>query len=290
MEGKSLFNLLDIVALVKKWLWHIIAIVGICTAAAIAVAYMLPKQYKAQSTILASNTVLTDKSRFFNANIQYLYSALGGGSDLDRIYATASLDTTYKFLIDSFNLVQYFKMGGDPQQARNKTIKLLQKKIELSKTENGELKITFWDKDKNLAASLVNVMVSKVHEMDRQTLNLANREALEQMQRAFAKTEADYLALNDSIKARGIDPASAAGKIADTRKRAMEQRMEQFQQQIGELDFVANANTASLVVIEKAYPPAIHDKPRKMKIAITALLLSTVFALLVIAVLERRKP
>jgi hypothetical protein len=290
MEGNSLFNLLDIVALVKKWIRPIIAIVGISTGLAIGIAYLIPKKYKAQATLLPINTVFTDKSRFFNDNIESLYSTLGGGGDLDRLYATASLDTVYKFLIDTFGLVKYFKIDGEPLLARNKTIKILQKKIELAKTENGELKIIFWDKDKLLAAQLVNTMVEKVHNLDRHTLNLANYETLNQMQRAFARSEQEYLALNDSIKARGIDPASAPGKIAEMRKRAMEQRMEQFQKQIGELDFVVNAGTASLVVTEKAYPPAIHDKPRKMKIAIAAFLLSIVFALLVVAVLERRKP
>jgi len=57
----------------------------IATVVALLACLLAPKQYLGMATALPSNSVVGDKARIFNQNIEALYAELGSPDELDKI-------------------------------------------------------------------------------------------------------------------------------------------------------------------------------------------------------------
>jgi hypothetical protein len=129
--------------------------------------FVIPRYYRSASTVVSANPALADKARLFNTNIQTLYSYFGSGDDLDRIYGIADMRSTYVKLVDEFSLINYYQLKGDSISIlKTKAAKCLQKDIHLEKTEQSQLQIIAWTKNKQLSANLVNRMVAIIQETE----------------------------------------------------------------------------------------------------------------------------
>ena len=160
-QNTSSFNLIDIMEVLKRRRsfigWFVFTA---CIVTALLLFFVIPRYYKSTAVIVAANPALADKARLFNENVEGLYSDFGNEEDLDRLYGIAKLDTTYKLLVDKFNLIQYYNISkNNVELNRQKAIEELKDAIELVKTEFYQLKISATTKDKKLSAALANEMV-----------------------------------------------------------------------------------------------------------------------------------
>jgi capsular polysaccharide biosynthesis protein len=283
MSETNNLSVTEIIELIKRRLRTIVLFVGVVTGITTGISFVIPKEYKASTTILPANSAFTDKARIFNENIKDLYSNLGGGGDLDRIYGTASLDTMYGFMVDSFKLIAHYDISG--KLARRKAILRLQKKTQLLKTESGELSFNVWDRNSVLSSNIANAMVDRVSRVNNEILSQSNRNILRMMREEYAEKENQYLQLDDSMRKAG--PASARAALMDTKKKGLMEQLQHYQRLIDEFDFTLNTNPPSLIIIEKATPPLQADRPRKLMWLITSGLLSTLFALLAVVFLDK---
>ncbi|MER3465000.1 MAG: hypothetical protein C4329_11900, partial [Chitinophagaceae bacterium] len=129
--------------------WETILTITIAAVLLTTVALLfVPDRYLATVTALPANSVTVDKARFFNNNIQALYSEIGTPDDLDRIVGSGKLDTIYKAAAKEINLENYYHSGNITNAAAK-----LKENTKITKSEYGELKIRVWDKDANIAAA-----------------------------------------------------------------------------------------------------------------------------------------
>src|SRR5215217_7660679 len=157
----------DFIAVFSRWWKQIAAITVLAIVVAVIVALLLPKKYMSVATALPASSFAADKSTIFNSNIQELYSALGTADDLDRIIGTARLDTIYIATVNELNLAAHY---GLEKAHEAKAVHKLKNNTSVSKSEWGELKLKVWDKDRNYAAHIANILLQKLQSLH-QNLN-----------------------------------------------------------------------------------------------------------------------
>ena len=73
------------------------------------------------------------------------------------------------------------------------------------------------------------------------------------------------------------------------RKKVLQGQIQQYEKLISEYQIMVDSKPPVLIVVEKAKPTNLPDRPRRMQILIATAVLSFLFALLAVVILERRK-
>jgi hypothetical protein len=283
----SSFNLATVVAaLQKRWTTIVFFVIASVMAAGITV-YVIPAYYRSTATLVSANPALADKARLFNSNIQGLYSYFGSGDDLDRIAGIADLDTTYKKLVDEFDLVRYYKLENDSVTLlRRKAVLLLRKDLSLQKTDKNQLLIKVWTKDRHLSARLVNRMVSLVEETESKVWQTHYSQAIGNLQQAVAGMETKYSTLSDSF----LRAAPARKELLAVQMRTLLDQLQQYRKTADEFALASQTPPAVLYVQEAAVPAAKAERPDKLAILIATGLVSFAFICILVLVNDRKQP
>jgi LPS O-antigen subunit length determinant protein (WzzB/FepE family) len=244
-----------------------------------AIVFLKPKKYLAITTALPAPTYASDKAAIFSENIQVLYPNIGIPDDLDKIVGTALLDTVYYSVVDQFHLITYYKLDNDGE-GRQKATAILKSNTRVIKSDYGELKVKVWDKDRHQAALFANAVMEKLRLMHQEIENANNTEILEKIKNEYAIKKGEWLAHIDSAK---IDPLQLI------KQEALMKQLVEYEKLSGEYELMTKVKPQALIIVEKARPPLWPDKPRRAQILIAAAILSFIFSILTILMLERRK-
>lgn len=245
------------------------------------VCLIVPKQYLSEATALPANNANADKARFFNKNIEGLYSEFGSPDDLDRFEGTAKLDTVYNATVKDLNLQKHYKIKSS-KEALYKTALKLRKNSRVSKSAYGELKVKVWDRDKNMAALICNTLLSKIQFIHQQLRNESSILVLERLKENYAN---EWGRINkDTLPT----PGDSSTLIQFDRKIQVEQ-LQQYQRLISEYELAVAINPPTLLTVEHAQVPVRHDKPKTLQVVIFTLVASLVFSILLAIFIESRK-
>jgi uncharacterized protein involved in exopolysaccharide biosynthesis len=288
MQENNSLNVIEVIAAIKKSSKQIISFVVLSIAITLIVLLIIPKYFQSTAIVVAANPALADKARFFNNNIQGLYSNFGSGDDLDRIYGLANLDTTYKLLVDEFNLISYYKLKDDSiKLRRRKAVLLLKDDIHLSKTDLSQLKISVWHKDNRTAAAIANRIVKFVQEMEEGFWKNNYQSTLENLQASLTKMENDVKVISDSIKIQTANSAKAI--LLNNKREVLLQQLQQYQKTADEYRLASNNKTPVLYILEDAVPAAKAEKPKKLEILFLTAIASLCFGVFATLAYSRNK-
>lgn len=267
----------DIFDLIARWWKRMLAVMVLSLLTVGIITFLKPRQYLSVTTAVPASSFASDKGKIFNENIQALYSTLGTADDLDMILGTANLDTAYLFVADQFNLFDHYKMKEKGDAARTKAALCLKKNTKVMKSEYGELKVKVWDTDKNLAPQLANAVMNKLQSIHADLQSAGN--------------EATLAGLLTGKKKIQLQPDSITGASESLmeRKKVLQGQIQQYEKLISEYQIMVDSKPPVLIVVEKAKPTNLPDRPRRMQILIATAVLSFLFALLAVVILERRK-
>lgn len=275
----------------RKWKL-IITIAIIATLIALVVALLSPKKYLAVSTALPANSMLSDKARIFNKNIEALYSEVGTADELDKVQGTAQLDTVFIAAAMEMNLVDHYatKPGDNRIYKAAKTLKV---NSEITRSAYGELKVKVWDMDRTMAARLSNFIMQKLQQMHQDLSNEANQAVLKQLKEKYTTKQKEFISLNENDHSVG-DSLSAQGRLAQTkiheaRMAALTEQMQEYEKNIDEYELAINTKTPVLLIVENARPPLKADKPDVLSITLLSFFAALVFSFLLALLLESRK-
>ena len=264
----------DLFYLISKWWKQIALLVAICSILVLAILLLQPKKYLSQATALPANSALSDKARVFNNNIEALYSSLGSPDELDMIVGTAQLDTIYLFQADSFSLATHYKING--ANARMKAAKRLHKHTQVTKSGYGELKVKVWDNDRHMSAQLANAIMQKLQSMHQALINENNVSTLASLRHS------------QQLLMANLDSNS---KLPAWKQAHVIKQLEQYEELINEYSLMADSRPLALLTIENARPAIKPDKPRIVAIMLATVVLSLIFAILSVLLIEKsRKP
>jgi capsular polysaccharide biosynthesis protein len=271
----------DLLYLLRKRWKQIIGIVFVSLLFATLIVFLQPRKYLSESTALRASSYTTDKARVFSKNIEELYSTLGSADDLDMIIGTAQLDTVYLAMTDAFNLVAHYNINGKPEIVRQKAGDRLKKDSRVKKSGFGELKVMVWDKDKKRAAELANGIMDKLQSIHQQLLNESNFSTLSGLRSGAGKIQAAIDSLAVIQPAAGETNSDKSSRLA-----LLEKQRLQYEELIGEYQLMVETKQPALLIVEKARPGIKPDRPEPLSILVTTALLSLLFALLLVLLLE----
>jgi uncharacterized protein involved in exopolysaccharide biosynthesis len=200
-------------------------------AVAVVLSLVLPAYYRGQASVLPVNSRLGDKGRFTGDEIAELYSAFGGGDDLDRIHATAQSENLFRKIADSFQLVRLYQLEHKGAQSMEAAVRKLRRLTDISRTADGALRIRAWDKDPQRAAGIANAIVAEI-----------NRVHQDLHRNFYASTAAS---LRKALEGKG--------DTADS---------ELYQRNIVGLTLAAENPPPAVLVVEDAVVTAKPDRPR----------------------------
>lgn len=273
----SSFNLLDVIATLQRSRKSIVTFVVASVVIATITVFLMPKYYRSIAIVVAANPALADKARLFNPNIEGLYSNYGSTDDLDRIYGMANLDTVYKQLVQEFDLIKYYKLKGtDTALLQRKAVLALRDDLTLQKTELSQLKIFIYTKDNNFSAQIANRMVDIIQQMAQAVWKKNYANSLAQLNSEIATFESTILMISDSLNKTSINPTTAT--LLNNKKNMLLQQINDYQKSANEFSLAIANNPPALIVLERAYPSAKADKPKKLIVILWAFFISLIFA------------
>ena len=283
---QTAFNLVQVSQTIGKQWKMILALTVLSAITATVTVFLLPPYYRSAAAIVPGNPVLADKARLFNNNIQQLYSYFGTGDDIDRIYGIADMDTSYKQLVDEFALIDYYQLKGeDPALLRRKAVLCLRKDLDFQRTEQGQLRIIAWTKDKLLSASLVNRMVAIITETETAIWQTNYAKSSAALEAQVAAMETSYRALTDSIRTQN----GAQQDLANMRKQTLLEQIKQYQVAANEFKLASQARPSVMYTLEQAVPAAKAERPEKIAIILAAALAGFVFSVLLVLLPGRKQ-
>lgn len=293
----------DIISVIVRR-WKLIFLLTILATAVALIAVMLsPKLYLSTATALPANSVLNDKARIFNTNIEGLYPSLGSPDELDRIEGTTKLDTIFIAIAKDFSLGTHYNISG--QDALYKAALKFQKSSSISRSAYGELKIKVWNKDNALAAALANSFLQKLNEFHQHIQNANNTMLLQKIKDDLAAKQKELTSFqgsqrsietnrqifnrskpaNDTFGRIALDPETPFLYI---KMGALIDEIKADQTLINQYELSLKTTPDVLVVVERARPSLKPDKPNVLRNVALAFFASLLFSFLLALFVESR--
>lgn len=274
----------DILSIISRWWKMIFGLTLLSSLAALAACLLSPKQYASTATALPGNSVLSDKARIFNKNIQYLYPRLGSPDELDRIEGTAALDTIYIATARDLNLVNHYSIKSS-KDALYEAAKELKSKSRITRSAYGELKIKAWDRDRNMAAALANGIFRHLQLLHQQLHQQDNAYVLQKLREDLRARREQFRLAADSLRYMEAEYA----ELLTARRNALLQQVQEQEKLIAEYELALSANPSVLVSVESARPSLKPEKPETAQTVLLTAFASALFFFLLALVLESRK-
>ena len=277
----------DIFHIISRRWKYILLLVFISVGITAIIVFLKPSKYLATATALPAATYASDKAAVFSENLQVLYPNLGTPDDLDKMVGTSLLDTIYYFVTDKLLLTSFYDVKDKINSvAREKAAGILKENTKVIKSDYGELKVKVWDKDRYKAADLANAVLEKLQTINQEVMNANNSLVLEQVKNEKANKQKEFLDVSDTIPRLS---ASNKKTILIIKRDALLQQLSQYEKLSSEYELMVKSNPQALITIEKARPSFYPDKPKRVQAMVATAVLSFIFAILTILILERRK-
>src|SRR5699024_10563142 len=116
---------------------------------------------KAQTSFYAASQDLASPESIFGLS-QTKTEYFGTNQDEDRIKAIARSRDMMEFLIDSFQLFDYYDIDPHGDRANYAMANKLKKRYKINQSENDAIHISFLDKSPELTAAIANAATEKL--------------------------------------------------------------------------------------------------------------------------------
>lgn len=268
-------NLSGVYDVLLKNTKRILLFVLLATAAGTLIAFLIPKQYAATATLLAGNSLMADKTVIFSENRLSPVSNLGSAEDIDRVTSVATLDTVFKIMVDSFHLVEHYKIKNKGDSARYEAlVKLKEKRCNIRRTDEKQIKIDVWDTNKQMAIDMANAIAAIAQRMNQEIINKSNISALQRLEKTYKQKETELL---------NSDSLFPESRLAITSE------MGQLHKLMLQYNVAITDQSETLMIIESASYVYNADRPKKTQIIFTSFIASLAFSILLVLILNRKK-
>ena len=284
LPNENEFSLTSVVHAWRRRWKTIIVFAAISLAVASVVLFFLPKQYEARAVATAGNPLLSDKAYLFNQNIDQLYSNFGNADDLDRLLGVATLDTTFKIIVDSFKLVSYYQSTvSDNFIRRYNAVLALKEDVAIRKNELNQLTVDVWNKDPLLASNIANSLLAIVEDITAAGLQRSYAQTLLVMDTTLAGLKKKY----EDLSTNAAQPKANIG-LKDAQKTTLLKQIEQYQKTYDEVRIAEANRQPALLVLQSATPPAKASKPKIFAWLFGVMVASVGFGLLSVLLYDRK--
>jgi len=268
----------DLISIIVKRWKLITAVTLLASFIALVAALVSPKKYLSVATALPANSLIADKGRIFNQNIQELYSDFGTADELDKLEGTGNLDTIFIAASEKFNLDKHYHISPSGESFYSAALKL-KANSKIARSSYGELKAKVWDEDKNLAAEIANFLMQEIQNIHQHLQNENNAAVLEKLKQDFTVKQNHYMQLADSTTG-----------TANARLNDLSGQLQEEEKMINQYQLAINTNAPVLLIVENARPSFWPDKPKIAATVLFAFFGALIFSFLLTLFIESRKP
>ncbi|MEO5674297.1 MAG: hypothetical protein ABIQ74_06595 [Chitinophagales bacterium] len=308
-------NLLSFFKVIWKWRKPILIVEGIALAGSIIISdpHIMPPYYQAGSSFYPLNPNMTSSGTLFSGGDNYMF---GGSSDVDRVLSIAGSAPLKLYIVNKFHLFEHYKIDSAKETYPMYTVlKDFDKNYIYQKNDKGAVTINILDHDRFLAAQMVNEIVNKVDQINRDLLNENKNQILAIYQNKLKNKEKEVKDLTDTIfnlkqkynlytdiddlpaqikdaqssTGSAYDAASERVKVMEEKKkgaiRELNNNIVQFEQYSASI----TSDVPTLFILEKAFPAERKSKPIRWIIVLGSLLVAFILASLAVLLIERSK-
>lgn len=303
------FNLIAAIRIVLKWKKPILILVIISgIAAALFSVFVMDEYFLSSSTFYPSNQYVTSREMIFNSqNTGGQIEYFGGKGDVNRILTIANSEPVMDYIIDSFKLVEHYKIDRNSAYWKTKVRKKLDKNYEAIKTEHDAVEISDFDTDPKLAADIVNAVVEKVDELNKSHIsetkknlyNLISTQILEQQKEVNGFVDTlSMLATQYKIKVSSGAPGTVIVEGNDVRAvqyyKSLIAKQENAEKELNnrinikeQMEVSMKSNTSSLYIVEKATAADRREKPVRSLVVLLTMLFTGFVSLIGVLLIEQ---
>jgi tetratricopeptide (TPR) repeat protein len=272
----------DLLIILSRWWKFILGLTAGTVILAFIITLLLPKQYLSTATALPANSLVADKARILNVNIEALYPEIGLPDELDKLEGTAALDTLFIAVANEFKLDEHYHIHTSDESI-DKAVLKLRKNSNISRTGYGELRIKVWDIDRHIAAAMANSFMSKLQALHQHLQNENNLVVLQRLKEAYASKEKLFNSYSDSIVKTG-----AAQELMAAQKATILEQLKQYQFAMDQYELAIKTNPPVLLTVEKARPAVWSDRPKIFQILVLTAIAAFLFSFLLAVSFESR--
>ena len=303
------FNLITALKIVLKWKKPIaILIVVSGIVAGLFSVFVMDEYFLSSSTFYPSNQYVSDRSMIFNSqNTGGQIEYFGGKGDVNRILTIANSEPVMDYIIDSFKLVDHYKINREHRYYKTEVKKKLDKNYEAIKTEHDAVEISIFDTDPKLAADIVNAVVDKVDQLNKSHINetkknlydLISNQILEQQRNVNTYVDTlSQLATQYKIKVSEGAPGTVIVDGNDVRAvqlyKSILAKQENAEKELNnrinikeQMEVAMKSNTSSLFIVEKATPADRREKPVRSVVVLITMLFTAFISLIGVLLIEQ---
>lgn len=146
-------NLVPVIQTLYRWRKTIISFTVIAAVVSVIISLVLPVYYKSSTIFYTASPDLGKPEKMFGmtANEMQYY---GTDEDVDRLLSLAQSSALQNFLIDSFNLFEYYELDLQETAARTKVQKQLSDDLSILRNEQDALELSMVHTDPKTAAAI----------------------------------------------------------------------------------------------------------------------------------------
>ena len=282
----------ELIRILLKWLKPIGIVCAIAAVGSAAISLLLPNYYLSKTVFLPSNPHYMEPNNLYATETggQPVY-LFGGPTDMYRLLALSESRELQDYVIEKYNLYDYWEIDKDAKFAEFKIRERFAKYIKTYQTPNGMMQSEVSDTDPQLAATICNDILGYLDSMNKRVFTEKMKDKLayfknDEIQRKqkmqmfkdslvqiIEKTPKDTITHNilEKLMLTAMGQYNVSNMIYEQQKKALEQEY------------------STIYVIEPAVPPTRKSSPKRSLIVLTAVLISLGVMIFVAVFIEKFK-
>lgn len=192
-------SLIDILALLYKKRRMIITVCITTAVICAGVSLLLPNFYEASTQFYAASPDLAQPDPVGNQPEQK--KIYGNDQDVDRLITIANSSEIRNFIIEEFDLYKNYNIDPNKPLAKHKVMLKLEKLYNIKKTKYDAIKLSFEDKDPELAAEVCNAVWNKVDSMASALIKESQEKLITSYESKLEAMQSQYDDIADSLYA-----------------------------------------------------------------------------------------
>ncbi len=307
------FNLLTFFKTIWKWRKPVLIVCGIAIVGSVVITdpHIMRPYFEANSSFYPLNPQMTSSGTLFSGGDNYLF---GGSADVDRILSIAGSAPLELHIVKRFDLFKHYKIDSAHERYPiYSVLKELEDNYTYEKNDKGAVVIVIQDHDRFLAAQMVNEIVNKIDQTNRDLLNENKKKILAIYKNKLRDKEAEVKNLTDTIfnlkqqhnlytdisdlpsqiknsqgqRTAAYQAASERVKVLEEKKKGAIRELNNNIVEYEQYKASINTDVPTLFVLDKAFPPERKSKPIRWLIVMGSALVSFILCALAILLIER---
>ncbi|MFK7904946.1 MAG: hypothetical protein AB8B69_07470 [Chitinophagales bacterium] len=280
----------ELIRILLKWLKPIGVVCAIAAVGTAAVSLMLPNYYLSTTIVIPANPHYMEPSSLYatEAGSQTIY-LFGGPTDMYRLLTLAESKELQNYIIEKYNLYDYWEVKKDDKFADFKIREKFRKYIKTYQTPNGMLQSEVSDKDPQLAATICNDLMGYLDKMNKRVFTEKMKDKLAYFEKDEKSRKDKMIMFRDSLN-NNIKNSPKDTVTHNILEKLLETSLGQYNLSnvIYEQQTKALAQEYSTIyIIEPAVPADRKSSPQRSLIVLSAILISLGVMIFVAVFIEK---